>query len=332
MKALRGPVQLRFIPAFGLATLLVSTVYAQNPPPVRPLTPAQTGENLPTQKIGANDLIAVAVYDSPELTRTIRVTGEGLIRLPMLKKPIKAEGLFPSDLEAAIAHDLIAGELLVDPIVTVTIAEYHSHPISVAGAVKTPITFQASTPVSLLDAITRAGGLEKDAGLQILVSRTKRAAGEDKPSVVTQRIPVKGLIDRADPELNIMLEGGEEVRVPEIGKVFVVGMVKKPGAFPVQDGSETTVLQMLALAEGLTGISNDTAYIYRKEASGTKNELPVSLKNLMARKTPDVELQANDILYIPENKSRKMGLAALEKILLFSSTAGATALAYGIIR
>ena len=40
-------------------------------------------------------------------------------------------------------------------------------------------------------------------------------------------VEVKGLIDAADPELNIMLVGGEEIRVPEIGKVFVVGMVKK---------------------------------------------------------------------------------------------------------
>lgn len=143
---------------------------------------------------------------------------------------------------------------------------------------------------------------------------------------------MKGLIDAADPELNIMLVGGEEIRVPEIGKVFVVGMVKKPGAYHVQDSSETTVLQMLALAEGLQGISSDNAYIYRKEGSGSKNEIAVNLKSIMLRKSADVPLVANDILYIPENHSRKMGLAALEKILLFGSTAGATALSYGIIR
>jgi polysaccharide biosynthesis/export protein len=288
--------------------------------------------NLPAQKIGPNDLVGVTVYDAPEMTRTIRVSTEGMIRLPMVKKQIKAEGMMPSELETAIASELKAEELLVDPVVTVTIAEYHSHPISVAGAVKSPVTFQATTPVTLLDAVTRAGGLAQDAGLEILVSRTKKVPGEEKPLVLTQRIPVKGLIDAADPELNVLLVGGEEVRVPEIGKVFVVGMVKRPGAFPVQDSAETTVLQMLALAEGLQGVSSDQAYIYRREGNGSKNEIPVNLKSLMARKSADVPLVANDILYIPENKSRKMGLAALEKVLLFGSSAGATALAYGMIR
>ncbi len=306
---------------------------------VRSVVVPQQGEgvstgfsNLPAQKIGPNDLIGVSVYDSQELTRTVRVSGEGMIRLPMVKKQIKAEGLLPSELENAISSELKAEELLVEPVVTVTIVEYHSHPISVAGAVKTPITFQATTAVSLLEAITRAGGLATDAGLEILVSRVKKVEGQDKPMMLTQRIPVKGLIDAADPELNIMLVGGEEIRVPEIGKIFVVGMVKKPGAFPVQDSSETTVLQMLALAEGLQGISTDNAYIYRKEGSGSKNEIPVNLKSIMQRKSPDIPLVANDILYIPENHGRKMGLLALEKILLFGSTAGATALSYGIIR
>jgi polysaccharide biosynthesis/export protein len=288
--------------------------------------------NLPAQKIGPNDLVSVTVYDAPEMTRTIRVSAEGMIRLPMVKKQLKAEGLMPSELEVTIAAELKDEELLVDPVVTVTMAEYHSHPISVAGAVKNPVTFQATTPVTLLDAITRAGGLAQDAGLEILVSRTKKLAGEEKPIVLTQRIPVRGLIDAADPELNVLLVGGEEVRVPEIGKVFVVGMVKKPGAFPVQDSAETTVLQMLALAEGLQGVSSDQAFIYRREGNGSKNEIPVNLKSLMARKSADVPLVANDILYIPENKSRKMGLAALEKVLLFGTSAGATALAYGMIR
>ena len=109
-------------------------------------------------------------------------------------------------------------------------------------------------------------------------------------------------------------------------------MVKKPGAFPVQDSSETTVLQMLALAEGFQGVHGDQAFIYRKEGNASKNEIPVNLKTLMARKSPDVPLIANDILYIPENQNRKVGLAALEKVLMFGSTAGATALAYGMIR
>src|SRR5712692_1771319 len=92
--------------------------------------------NLPAQKIGADDLVAISVYDSPELTRTVRVSGEGQIRLPMLHKTIQAAGLVPGELETAIVQALRAEQILVDPVVTVTVAEYRSRPISVVGAVK----------------------------------------------------------------------------------------------------------------------------------------------------------------------------------------------------
>jgi polysaccharide export outer membrane protein len=249
----------------------------------------------------------------------------------MLQRLIRVEGLLPSAVEAAVVTALQAEKLMVDPIVTITIVEYHSHTVSVAGAVKTPVTFQAVAPVTLLEAITRAGGLAPDAGLEILVSRTKRIPG-DQPMVLTQRIPVRALIEASDPDLNVTLTGGEEVRVPEIGKIFVVGNVKKSGAFPVQDSSETTVLQMLALAEGLFGLTGKEAFIYRRDANGTKSEIPIQLKAIMDRKSPDVSLVANDILYVPENKSKKMSLAVIEKVLLFGTTAGATALTYGMIR
>src|ERR1700691_631709 len=115
--------------------------------------------NLPAQRIGANDLVAVSVYDVPELTRTVRVGADGLMRLPMLKQRIKADGLMPSELETAIATALVAEQLIVDPFVTVTIAEYNSRPISVAGAVKQPLTFQAAGPVNLLATNHKAGGM-----------------------------------------------------------------------------------------------------------------------------------------------------------------------------
>src|SRR6476659_2645214 len=107
--------------------LTASVSFAQRPAPMS--DPAAT--NLPAQKIGADDLLAVSVYDSPELTRTVRVGADGSIRLPMLKQRIQVEGLMPSDVEAAIGTALKTEELLVDPFVSVTVAEYHSRPISV---------------------------------------------------------------------------------------------------------------------------------------------------------------------------------------------------------
>jgi polysaccharide biosynthesis/export protein len=268
--------------------------------------------NLPTQPVGPDDLLALSVYDSPELTRTVRVDADGNIRLPMLKDPIQVRGMVPSQLETAIANSLTRGKVLVDPIVTVTIVEYQSRPVNVVGAVKNPLVFQATRPVPLLDAIARAGGIREDAGSDIVISQ--EVVRDGKASRVTQTIPVRDLIDNADPKLNVMLHGGEEVLVPEARKIYVVGNVKKPGAYPIRNDEETTILQVLALSEGLSPYPGKVAYVYRRSPSGARTEVPVALDKIMKRKSPDVALIANDILYIPDNKGQRITAQTLDRI------------------
>lgn len=292
---------------------------------IRTNVPDSAAANLPAYRIGANDLLSVSVYDAPELTRTVRVSADGLIRLPMLKQRVEASGKLPAEVESAITQALEGEEILVAPVVTVTVAEYHSRPISVAGAVRTPITFQAVGPVRLLDALAKAGGLTEDAGPEILITR---AEGE-RSTAETRRVPVKALLNAASPELNVALAGGEEITVPAIGRVFVVGNVRKPGAFPLKEASEGTVLQMLALAEGLAPYAAKQAFVYRRGADGARHEVPVELSAIIQRKHADVTVLPDDILYIPENRGRRMSLGALERALAFGTTAGATALIYG---
>ena len=298
--------------------LLVSGLLFAQGRPAQPVV-EMTIANLPAQKIGANDLIAISVYDAPEFTRTVRVGADGLIRLPMLKRRIRAEGLLPAELEGAVAEALSAEQILVEPVITVTIVEYHSRPISVAGAVKIPTTFQAAGPVTLLEALTRAGGLSPEAGPEILVTRTQPGEA-GAPTSLTQRIAVQSLIDAADPEVNLRLFGGEEIRVPEAGKVYVVGNVKKPGVYPIQEASQSTVLRMLALAEGLAPFAGRQAYIIRREErTGERHEIPIELKKIMERKAQDVALLANDILYIPDSSGRRATLAAVDRIVGFGA-------------
>ena len=311
--------------------LLAGGVFAQQQQPTD-RRPSQDGTyqgaNLPAQPLGANDLIAVSVYDSPEFSRTVRVSDDGFIRLPMLKERVKAEGMMPAAMETAIAEALVREKLLIEPFVTVTVAEYQSRPISVSGAVRMPIVFQAEKgQTTLLEGITKAQGLREDAGQEILVTSTQPGP-DGKPLQLTRRILARGLLDASDPTLNLQLYGGEQVRVPEVGKIYVVGNVKKPGAFPVQSGGDTTILQLLALSEGLDAFSENQAFIYRREASGSKNEIPIQLKSILQRKSPDVPLVANDILYIPDSRRKHLTLSIIEKVLLFGSTAGASALVY----
>ena len=290
---------------------------------------AENGANLPLRPIEPGDLLAISVYGAPELSRSVRVSGEGAIRLPLLPGPVDARGATPEHLEESVASALREAGILVDPLVSVRIGEYATHPVRVAGAVRHPLTFEATGPVSLLEALTRAEGLSADAGGEILVTRPR----SDVPGALIERIAVKDLIDAADPEANVILRGGEEVRVPEAGRVFIVGNVKRPGAFSAGEGA--SVLKALALAEGVAPFSAKQAYIYRpppEAAAAPKQEIPVPLRKILDRKLPDVSLEPGDILYVPDNRSGRVTSNVLEKALSFAAGTASGALILGVNR
>jgi polysaccharide biosynthesis/export protein len=268
--------------------------------PVADLNPSS---NLPFQPVGPEDLLGLQVYDAPEFSHTVRVSKEGSIRLPMLKNSIRVQGLLPDDIGALVKEELQREELLVDPFVTVNVVEYHSRPISVTGAVKTPTIFQAIGTVSLLDALARAGGVDPNmAGPEILVTRPNG----DSNTQSIQRIPYKALINNSDPELNIRLTGGEQIRVPDVGKIIVAGSVSKPGPYPVIDGASNTVMTTIAQAGGTIQYFSHTAYIYRPDDKGAMHEIPVQLGDILKRKAPDITLQAKDVLYVPDSSGRRV--------------------------
>jgi len=271
--------------------------------------------------VAAGDLLAISVYGAPELSRSARVGEDGFIRLPMLKRKIEARGAAPAELELRVGAAIAEERILVEPSVVVTIAEYAVRPIRVAGAVRHPLTFEATGPVTLLEALTRAEGLSPEAGAEILVTRTG----------LTKRIAVKDLIETADPAANLILDGGEDVRVPEAGRVFVVGNVKRPGAFPVGDSGGTSVLKALALAEGLAPFSTKQAYIYRP-TDGGKVEIAVELRKIMERKVPDMDLFAGDVFYLPDNRSGRVTASVIEKVVSFAAGTASGAVILGVNR
>jgi polysaccharide export outer membrane protein len=289
-------------------------------------TPASA--NLPAQAAGEGDLLAVTVYGAPELTRTVRVSNDGFIRLPMLGQPIEVQGLLPEQIEMRLVKALAGEEILVDPIVTVTLAELASRPVRVVGSVRRPLTFQADGRTTLLDALSRAEGLAPEAGAEILVTHP---AEKGRPALTT-RVLLKDLIENADPAANLKLAGGEEVRVPETGRVFVVGNVAKPGGFPMADADGMSVMQAMALAEGLTPFAGKMAYVYRAMDGGAKQEVTVELRKIMDRKSPDVTLTPGDILYIPDNRRSRMTASIIDKLVSFGAGTASGLLVYSASR
>ena len=316
-------VRSRLIAGFYLAA--AGFIFAQARPPTGS---TEVGANLPARPVAAGDLLAITVYGAPEMSRSVRVSGDGFIRLPMLKRQIEARGAAPMELEQRVGAAIAEEKILVEPSVVVTIAEYAVRPIRVAGAVRHPLTFEATGPVTLLEALTRAEGLSPEAGAEILVTRSAAILGVPP---LTRRIAVKDLIETADPAANLILDGGEDIRVPEAGRVFVVGNVKRPGAFPVGDSGGTSVLKALALAEGLAPFSTKQAYIYRP-ADGGKREIAVELRKIMERKVPDVDLLAGDVFYIPDNRSGRVTASVIEKVVSFAAGTASGAVILGVNR
>jgi polysaccharide export outer membrane protein len=286
---------------------------------------ADAGQNLPMQRVGPEDLLSLQVYDAPEFTRSVRVAADGTIRLPMMKTPIRVQGLFPNEIEAVLTDALKKEGLFIDPFVTVNISEYHSRPISVSGAVKSPMIFQAIGTVSLLDAITRAGGLTESAGADIIITRPN--GSPDAQSV--QRVPIKALLEGLDASLNIKLTGGEELRVPEVGKMVVEGNIAKPGVYPVLDPTaRNTVSTAIAQAGGLSQYADHTAYIYRADDQGVTHTIEVPLWDILNRRKPDMTLQARDILHVPDSPKRRMTQTAIQTLTGVGATATTGLLIY----
>ena len=277
--------------------------------------------NVAYEPLGSGDLVYVSVTDCPEITRSYRVSSNGELKLALLHTPVHALGVKPAELEQAIADALKQDHILIQPSVSVSVLEYRSRPVNVVGAVRRSTTFQALGDVKLLDAIARADGLAPEAGPEILVSRIGESDGG--PNVV-RHIPVKQLLSGTDPSLNISLQGGEEIRVPEAAKLYISGNVKLPGAFPLNETGTTTVLKALALCQGLLPYSQKTAYVYRQVPGTTeRKEIPIPLYDIEHRKTPDVTLEANDVLFIQDNAHKRLTATVIDKITGFGTTSAA---------
>jgi polysaccharide export outer membrane protein len=249
----------------------------------------------------------IYVADCPEASRSYRLSATGELVIPLIKTPLQVAGLLPSAIEKKLADELVAEKVLVSPMVSVAVVEYRSRPVTVAGAVARPVTLQALGRVTLLDALAQAGGLTNVAGPEIVLKRSVSAPEE--------RIPVQKLMSGAEPALNITLKGGEEIRVPEAGKIYVVGNVKSPGTYPVSDSEGSSVLKALAQSQGLLPFSRKEGFVYRAAPGTTdRKEIHIAVNDIMQRHAPDFPLLPNDILYIPDNSKKRMSAAVIDRI------------------
>ncbi len=256
--------------------------------------------------IGAGDLLEVSLYGMPDFKTEVRVNSGGEISLPMLGT-VAVGGLSIEQAETLIERKLRQKGLFNDPHVTVFEKEYATQGISVLGEVQKPGIYPLLGSRKLYDAISAAGGTTPKAGRYVLITR------RDEPEH-----PVRVPLLTGTPESmenNIAVEPGDTVVVSKAGVVYVVGDVHQPGGFVMENGNDITVLKAIALAQGTNpNAALNSAKLVRKTPEGPK-DVPLPLKNILAAKAPDLQLQPDDVVFVPGSAGKSAAKRGAEAIL-----------------
>jgi len=217
--------------------------------------------------LGAEDIIEVAVYGQPDLTRVVTVLPDGTIALPLVGT-IVAGGFSVDDLtrELVRAYSLY----IRNPQVSVAVKEFRKISVSVLGQVVRPGIYALRPGATVLEALSAAGGLTEMAS--VTEARLVRASGENQP------LALDDLLIRQDMQYNVALQPGDALLVPEElnSRFFVLGDVGRPGVYVLR--GDVSVLQALAMAGGpmQRGVATPTTvHIVRR--SGAPPQLPAAV-------------------------------------------------------
>jgi polysaccharide export outer membrane protein len=187
--------------------LLALAACAHDEAPPVSVKPASLADPPPiASTLGAGDVIEVRVFQEPDLSGVYQVGTAGDVIFPLCKQ-VKVGGLTPNAAADSI-RGCLAEKYIRDPQVSVLVKEYNSKKIFVFGEVQKPGTFPFQDGMSVVQAVTLAGGFTKTAS-QNSTSVTRRVGGtETKVKVSVQDIA----LGKAP---NFTLEPGDIVYVPE---------------------------------------------------------------------------------------------------------------------
>jgi polysaccharide biosynthesis/export protein len=303
-----------------LASATMQAAWSQTPvlpvpaPPSDQQASASTGTAIgaPTQPtksvllVGAGDLLKVSVLGVPESDQEVRVGEDGNISLNFLGA-VHVAGLSTSGAQELIAKRLVAGGFFTQPQVSVFTKEYATQGVSVLGEVQKPGVYPLLGSRRLFDVLSLAGGTSAKAGK--VVSITHRDHPEAPLSILMSNDA------NESAKNNIEIFAGDTVLVSRAGVVYVVGDVHRPSGVVMDNGSDMTVLQAIAMAEGTNATAAlSKAKLIRRTPSGPK-EQPLNLKDMLASRAPDVRLQPEDIIFVPNSAAKSATSRTLEAIV-----------------
>jgi len=230
--------------------------------------------------VGPQDVLTITSYDQADLSGRFTLEADGTFTYPLIGR-VKAGGLTLRALEDALKKRLIDDGYFKNPQITVSVEIYKSQKIFVVGEVRAPGAYPLSGDMNLVEAIARAGStLPSASGEAIIVHPVVQgASGPTLPNqdaaAKTERIDLRAMQNGVFTQTTI-LRDGDTIFVPRAESVYVFGQVKNPGAYALQQ-KDTSVLQALSLAGGITDRGATTRIRIVRMVGNEKKELKVKL-------------------------------------------------------
>jgi polysaccharide biosynthesis/export protein len=261
--------------------------------PVQDAAQSQAATRPPTITIGPGDQIDIEVFDTPELSGPARVSQTGEVNMTILGN-IQVAGLTPNLAARKIEGELKSRGILIDPHVTVSIAEYASQGATVTGEVRSPGVYPTLGSRRLLDMIALAGGVSNAAGRTATIVHR---ADPQHPVNITL-VPNNNSLGA---QQNPVIMPGDTVVIARAGIIYVLGDVGKAGGYLIDNNERLSLLQALSLAGGWTRTSAQSKVILIRKVPEGREEIKLDLSHMVHGQIADIAVSNGDILFIPSS-------------------------------
>jgi polysaccharide biosynthesis/export protein len=256
---------------------------------------AQDVSTASATRIGSRDVLDIKVVQDEKLNSRVTVSDEGQITLPLIGK-VDVSGLTAREVEARIKSTL-ESHYITHADVSVQVTEFGNKPISVVGAVTHPGSIGTTGNMTLIQALTQAGGLAPGYGRTIYVLRTGQNGLSEQLAIDVEDLMVTG-----NPDVNIPLAPNDVINVPmEVPMtVYIMGEVVHPGAVSLKRSQNPTLLQAIAAAGGQTDRASRIATI-KRTVNGVTKVIRANYRKLAEGDEPDIPLMDGDTIWLKES-------------------------------